>query len=201
MNHKEQMDALIGDKLLDVLLYKEMSKRMPDLSVSNIISIRHRLASNSYLAIVWDVLYRDDFIDNFTVHEKGTMIEMQLTKAYKEDNQDFIKTVIKELLWHDVYLEFQEKRRIKTQNAETMTITNNSGETKSVHIQATVKTKTKENQTYQLTNTDNKQVSVKPEIDDKNIQTEIESEEDIQNNSKKVFKPTQSLIKKWMSSG
>jgi hypothetical protein len=39
MNQDEQMNALIGDKLLDVLLYKEMSKRMTDLSVSNIITI------------------------------------------------------------------------------------------------------------------------------------------------------------------
>jgi hypothetical protein len=145
MNQDEQMNALIGDKLLDVLLYKEMSKRMPNLSVSNIISIRHRLASNAYLAQVWDVMYRSDFIDNFTVHEKGTMIEMQLTKAEREGNQDFIKTVIKELLWYDVYLEFQEKRRIKTQNVETMTL--ESITTQNTYVQATVKTKTKENQT------------------------------------------------------
>ena len=174
MNKEEQLQALVGDKLLDFILYEEMTKRMPDLSVSNLISIRHRLASNAYLAIVWDILYRDDFIDNYSVHDKGTMIEMQLTKAYKEGNQEFITKCIKDLLWHDVYVQFTEKRKIILQNAETNT-TNllSSKETKSTHVQATPKTKTKENQTYELTNTSNQQVQTnfKPDMENKQIQT------------------------------
>lgn len=146
MNKEEQMSALIGDKLLDFLLYEEMNERMPDLSVSNIISIRHRLASNEYLSKVWDILYKNDFIDNYTIHQKGTMIEMQLTKAYKENNQVFIKKCIKELLWFDIYTQFVENKKVKTQNAETNT-NNDIIERKSIQIQACVKTKIKENQT------------------------------------------------------
>jgi hypothetical protein len=93
-------------------------------------------------------MYREDFIDNYTVHEKGTMMEMQLTKAEKEGNQDFIKTVIKELLWYDIYVQFVESNKVFTQCNSTQTnVSNNIGEIKSVHVQATVKTKTKENQT------------------------------------------------------
>ena len=171
MNKEEQMSALVGDKLLDFLLYEEMSKRMPDLSVSNIISIRHRLASNEYLAQVWDFLYRNDFIDNYTIHQKGTMIEMQLTKAYKENNQQFIKKCIEELLWFDVYSQFVENKKVKTQHAETNT-NDDIIERKSIQIQASVKTKTKENQTNIpiVVETKNQQVqTIECVIDNDNI--------------------------------
>lgn len=124
MNKEEQLTALVGDKLLDFLLYQEMSKRMPNLSVSNMITIRHRLASNLYLSKLWDLLYRDDFIDNYTEHEKGTMIEMQLVKAYKENNKEFIEKCIKELLWVDIYIQFIENKKVKTnktKNQESQT--------------------------------------------------------------------------------
>lgn len=199
MNQVEQMQALIGDKLLDVILYEEMSKRMPNLSVSNIITIRHRLASNLYLSNIWNIMYRDDFIDNYSIHEKGTMMEMQLTKAYQNGNNEFIQRCIKELLWYDVYVQFVESKKFTQCNSTQTNISNNKGEIKSIHVQASVKIKTKEIQTSQLINIENKQVSVKPEINHQEVQTIIEDDE-IENNSKKVFKPTQSLIRKWMSS-
>ena len=112
MNKDEQLQALVGDKLLDFILYEEMTERMPELSVSNLITIRHRLASNLYLSKVWDILYRNDFIDKYSVHDKGTMIEMQLTKAYKNGNNEFIQRCIKELLWYDIYVNFVESKNI-----------------------------------------------------------------------------------------
>lgn len=186
MNKEEQLTALVGDKLLDFILYEEMTLRMPDLSVSNLITIRHRLASNEYLAIVWNLLYRNDFIDNYTVHEKGTMIEMQLTKAYKEDNKEFIQKCVKELLWHDVYVQFVESKKIFTQTNSTQTSMSPSS---SIHVQATPKTKTKENQTTEIkTKTQEVQTNIRLVMDDKNIQTI-----DI------AIKPKTSILKKWMS--
>lgn len=165
MNKEEQMSALIGDKILDFVLYEEMSKRMPDLSVSNIISIRHRLASNEYLAKVWDNLYKNDFIDVYTVHQKGTMMEMQINKAYKENNKEFITQCIKELLWFDVYNEFIERKRSKSQNAETMTENPEPKITRSIQIQASTSTKTKENQTFIKTKNESIQ-TIETVIDD-----------------------------------
>lgn len=147
MNKNEQLSALIGDKLLDYILYDEMAIRMPNLSVSNLITIRHRLASNEYLAKVWDVLYRNDFIDNYTIHQKGTMIEMQLTKAYKEGNTMFIQKCIKELLWYDIHVQFINSKKISTQNMDIMT---DSINTRTIQTQTINYTKTKENQTSEI---------------------------------------------------
>ncbi len=111
MNKEEQISALIGDKILDIILFEEMTKRMPKLKASYLIQIRHRLASNEYLARAWEIMYGEDFIDIYTVHQKGTMMEMQLHKAYNNGDQQFLDKCIRELLWYDIYMQFMQNRK------------------------------------------------------------------------------------------
>lgn len=166
MNKEEQISALIGDKILDLILYEEMSKRMPSLKASFLIQIRHRLASNEYLAKVWERFYGDDFIDIYTVHQKGTMIEMQLHKAYNEGNQEFIHKVMEELLWYDVFLQFMKNRTNNNENTCTDTGTVNVEiQTKDVRVRC--------NQTQTVAFTKTKQIQTMPNNTcNKSVQTD-----------------------------
>ncbi|KAI9217290.1 hypothetical protein BC828DRAFT_408646 [Blastocladiella britannica] len=88
-----EVDALIGDKLLDLFLYSRLLRKFASRDTGKLTALRGQMMSNENLASIGHqfVVPHHLTLDQWeaaSVHEKGTAVEAILGRQFLADNQD-----------------------------------------------------------------------------------------------------------------
>lgn len=95
-----KVEALLGDKILDKLIYEKMCKVMHGIKVDELNVIRNHIASNIYLAHIATKYIQKESIpewNRLSIHNKSTIFEALIKRLYDNNNISKINLILNDL--------------------------------------------------------------------------------------------------------